>query len=248
VLHVSWLGGLGELGEDRLSERQPHAQRLPHAHRLPLAAVRAARRLGDRRCALADSLTDERTRDAVLRARAGDREAFGQLFAEHEAAVLRICRRILGSQEAAFDARSEVFLRARRALATYDIEREFRPWLFGVASNHCIDLLRHRATEQRVFSDAEPTDADLHASPTENAQVSPLSRLLALEERSAVDRAIEALPVRYRLPLILRYFGDHDYATIAEALGVTTGQVGSLLFRAKRMLRERVADEHGEIE
>jgi RNA polymerase sigma-70 factor (ECF subfamily) len=203
-------------------------------------------RPGKWRAALAETLTDERTRDAVLRARAGDSEAFGELFAAHEASVLRTCRRILGSHDGALDARSEVFLRARRALATYDLARAFRPWLFGVASNHCIDLLRHRASEQRVFADVEPSDADLHSSPAQLPQLSPLSRLLLQEETSELDRAIEGLPVRYRLPLVLRYFGDHDYATIAEALGVTTGQVGSLLFRAKRMLRERISAEHGE--
>lgn len=197
---------------------------------------------------MAESSTDERTRDVVVRARAGDDAAFGELFTAHEDGVLRVCRRMLGSADAALDARGEVFLRARRSLSSYDLERPFRPWLYGIAGNHCIDLLRRRARERSVFADVEPSDADLHKLPADARAPSALSHLVAAERRSAVDRAIEGLPLKYRLPLLMRYFDDDDYATIAEALGVTTGQVGSLLFRAKRMLRERVAEKGGQPE
>ena len=66
---------------------------------------------------------------------------------------------------------------------------------------------------------------------------------LAAERSTAILEAIDALPPRYRAPLVLRYFSDLDYDAIADALGVSRGQVGSLLFRAKRMLRERVGAE-----
>ena len=57
-----------------------------------------------------------------------------------------------------------------------------------------------------------------------------------------ISRAIESLPLKYRLPLVLRYFSEYDYAAIAAALDVTPNQVGSLLFRAKRLLRERLRE------
>ena len=72
---------------------------------------------------------------------------------------------------------------------------------------------------------------------------SPLGMALAAERSTAILEAIDALPPRYRAPLVLRYFSDLDYDAIADALGVSRGQVGSLLFRAKRMLRERVGAE-----
>ena len=61
---------------------------------------------------------------------------------------------------------------------------------------------------------------------------------MAREEREAVGRAIAGLPLKYRVPLALRYFSDLDYDAIGKALGVSRSQVGTLLFRAKRMLRE----------
>ena len=71
---------------------------------------------------------------------------------------------------------------------------------------------------------------------------SPLRRLILAQERGALTRAIESLPLKYRLPLMLRYFSEYDYGAIAEALGVTRNQVGTLLFRAKRMLRVRLLE------
>jgi RNA polymerase sigma-70 factor (ECF subfamily) len=64
--------------------------------------------------------------------------------------------------------------------------------------------------------------------------------LVAAEQQQALGRAIESLPLRYRLPLLLRYFDDMNYDAIAVSIGVTRNQVGTLLFRAKRLLREEV--------
>lgn len=208
-------------------------------------ATRSVGVLGDR---VSEPVSDERSRELVLLARAGDEDAFAVLFGAYEPGVLRICRRMLGDADAALDARSEVFLRTLRALATFDTGRSFRPWLYGIAGNHCIDLLRRRAIDQRVFAHIEPSDAELEKLPAAGPGVSALNRLVAAEEKGALDRAIGSLPLEYRLPLMLRYFSDEDYQTIALALGVTTGQVGSLLFRAKGMLRERLARGEGDAE
>ena len=72
---------------------------------------------------------------------------------------------------------------------------------------------------------------------------SPLRQAVRAEERESVVRAIESLPEKYRLPLVLRYFSDLDYEGMAGLLGVTRNQVGTLLFRAKRRLRETLAEE-----
>jgi RNA polymerase sigma-70 factor (ECF subfamily) len=178
----------------------------------------------------------EPTAEIIDRARAGDAEAFATLFHVHGDDVLRVCRRMLGDAEAASDARSEVFLKARRGLDGYDAARSFRGWLLAIASHHCIDQLRRTATERRVFDRTEP-DAGEHRAPGP----SPLTRVLARERRDALDRAIESLPVEYRLPLCLRYYAEASYDEIAEQLGTTRARVGTLIFRAKRALRERMS-------
>ncbi len=182
----------------------------------------------------------EAAESLTARARGGDAAAFAELFAEYEADVQRLCRRMLPDDvgPGPEDAAGEVFLRARRAIASYDPERPFRPWLLAVAGHHCIDVLRRRSREKRLF-DAEAPDGEDLASPGP----SPLSNLVWSERRDALVAAVESLPARYRTPLMLRYFSDLDYAEIADTLGVSRGQVASLLFRAKRALRERLASE-----
>jgi RNA polymerase sigma-70 factor (ECF subfamily) len=168
----------------------------------------------------------------IDRARAGDDAALARLFQHYESDIAGVCRRLLGPGPGVDDAGSEVFLRLRRGLESYRPERPFRPWLLAVASHHCIDVLRRRRAEQRLF---EP--ADLEAGDLADPGPSPLRRLTGAEERARVATAIEALPEKYRLPLVLRYFQDLDYAAIGDLLGVSREQVGTLLYRARRRLR-----------
>lgn len=163
---------------------------------------------------------------------------FEARYREHADAVERLCRRMLGRERAGEDAAQEVFLRARRGFASYDPSLPFRPWLLSVASHHCIDQLRRRGRELRLF---EPRELD--ASDLVDAGASPLRHALDAERRARVLTALDHLPLKYRLPLVLRYFEELDYQGIAELLGVTRGQVGTLLFRAKLRLREQLEDE-----
>jgi RNA polymerase sigma-70 factor (ECF subfamily) len=166
------------------------------------------------------------------RARAGAPAAFDALFRAHTSDVTRVCQRMLGSETAAQDAAQEVFLRARRGFASCDPERPFRRWLLGIASHYCIDQLRRRSREASLF-DA----GDLDASDLSDPGASPLGRALAAEKRAQVLEAIDALPLHFRLPLVLRYFHELSYEGIADVLNLGRSQVGTLLFRAKRRLR-----------
>jgi RNA polymerase sigma-70 factor (ECF subfamily) len=126
-----------------------------------------------------------------------------------------------------------VFLRAREALAGYDPRRSFRSWLLAIAAHHCIDQLRRRAVEGRLFDAAELSEDTLPSTAP-----SPLAGALARERRDQLLAALDALAPRHRAPLVLRYFAELPYETIAELLGVCPRDVGVLLFRAKLRLRE----------
>ena len=180
----------------------------------------------------------DRAEPAALVARAvrGDRDAFAELFAAHAEPVGRLCRRMLGSDEEAKDARSEVFLRASEALGGYDAQRPFRSWLFAIAAHHCVDRLRRRAVEGRLFEPGELSEETLPS-----AAPSPLATALARERQGELLAALDALPSRHRAPLVMRYFAELSYEAIAELLGVRARDVGVLLFRAKLRLREALA-------
>jgi RNA polymerase sigma-70 factor (ECF subfamily) len=157
------------------------------------------------------------------------------LAAHFGAEVLRLCRRMLGNAHDAEEARNETFLRAQQAAASWD-GRPLRAWLLGIASHHCIDRLRRRALEGRLFEAHELDPAGLPAQAP-----SPLSLLLARERGAQLEAGLAALPDKYRAPLVLRFLADQSYAEIAPALGVSEAQVAVLVFRAKAKLREALA-------
>lgn len=174
------------------------------------------------------------------RAPMSDSDAFARAFRDHERDVRRLCRRLLGDEAGAADALGETFARAQAGFEGYDRERPLRSWLFGIAANHCVDLLRRRSTEQRIFDDAGADPEDLA-----DGGPSPLQQIVAAERRAELLAAVDALPPRYRLPLVLRHFADLDYDAIAALLGVTRNQVGTLLFRARRRLRAALSGGEG---
>jgi RNA polymerase sigma-70 factor (ECF subfamily) len=90
--------------------------------------------------------------DAVERARHGDREGFAELYRVCGPRVLGLCRHILGSREAAEDARSDVFSRLPQVIDRYDPALPFDRWLLRVTSHRCLDLLRRRRLEARLFA------------------------------------------------------------------------------------------------
>src|SRR5262245_57282563 len=80
------------------------------------------------------------------------RAAFGDLYGAYAEDVGRLCRRLLGPGDEMEDARAEVFFRAQQALASYDAARPFRRWLLAIAAHHCLDRLRRRHIEGRLFA------------------------------------------------------------------------------------------------
>jgi len=166
----------------------------------------------------------------VDRAERGDAEAFGDLYRLLARRVLGLCQHLLGSREDAEDATSEVFMRVRGALGRYDRSVPFGAWLSSIATHLCIDRLRRRSREGRLF-DPEPLPEAADSEP------SPLAELMEEEQRAALARAVAALPDRYRVTLALRYYGEMSYEEIAAQLGLTHEQVAINLFRAKQRLR-----------
>ncbi len=164
-----------------------------------------------------------------------DPEAFATLFELFRPELRVLCRRLLPDRAAVDDALNEIFLRAHRGLSRYDRERPFRPWIRTLASNHCIDQLRKRRVERGLFeSDEGGPDAAADDSP------SVLMGITQREQRTEVLEALDALEPKYRIPLVLRFYKDLDYEAIAGILGVTRNQVGTLLFRAKSLLRREL--------
>ena len=176
---------------------------------------------------------DDATLSALVkRAGAADEEALAALYRHFHRRVLGLCRYLLGSETEAEDAASEVFARLPHAMNSYDASLPFPRWLMSVTSHYCVDLLRKRGVEKRLF---EPAQAD--APEPVSVTPSPLQEVLTAEARDEVRCAVAALPERYRLPLTLRYYNEMSYDEIAATLDLTRAHVATLIFRAKQELR-----------
>ena len=166
-------------------------------------------------------------------AAAADGDAdFDTLYRAQSRRVHQTCRYLLGSPDEAEDAAQEVFLRARQRFEQYDRERPFSSWILAVASHHCLDRLRRRGRETRLFGTA---DVERVAAPAREPD--PLTALLARERGRQVREAVAALPDKYRVPLVLAYFHELAYAEIGAILGIEPGHVAVLVFRGRKQLR-----------
>src|SRR5271169_2396430 len=167
--------------------------------------------------------------------RAGDTDAWGELYRRYAPAIFRFCRRLLPAREDAEDATTEIFMKVRQKLGTYDSSRPFTAWLYKVASNHCWDTLRRR----RIRQDLETGDLD--TLPLEHPDPSQLERLQTEHTSKEVRGGLAQLPDRARMALVLRYFAEMSYDEIADTLGVRRAFVGVLLLRARHQLRDALS-------
>ncbi|MDJ0786713.1 MAG: sigma-70 family RNA polymerase sigma factor [Myxococcota bacterium] len=177
---------------------------------------------------------------ALDRAQAGDGDGFEVLYQAYSEDVARLCRRILAPGPDAEDAANEAFLRARRGFARYDRKQPFRRWLLALTSNLCIDRIRRKQVEGRLFeSDAGAEDALPGPAP------SPLRMALQEEERRQLLAAIDTLPDRERTLLAMRHFAELSYPEIAETTGLPVERIGSQLHRARVRLRAAFLAQSG---
>ncbi len=163
--------------------------------------------------------------------------AFAELYAAHYRQVRGLCRQLLGSTERGEDAAQEAFVRAYRAFDRHDPSQPFIAWIMRIARNHCLDVLRRRSHEAKLFGDEAVETAAAEAPSADG-----LGAALTAERATAVNAAVAKLPERYRVPLALAYYADADYDDIATTLGITRNHVGVLLCRAKQLLRQSLQD------
>lgn len=177
-------------------------------------------------------MTTPTDRDLILRARRGDaegREVFGELVTCYQTSVFNVCYRVLHERGEAEDLAQEVFIRAYDRTHTFDIEREFGPWIRRVAANLCLNHLEG----QKVTAELDDErDAD-HAPSPESAQ--------EVRERSEqIRKALVSLPANYRIVIELRHYQEMTYEEIAVELNIPLSDVKSHLFRARKILAEKL--------
>ena len=208
-----------------------------------LAADRPARRPP----ATVTVTADEQDILWMMRIRAGDREAFAELVECHQQRVVGTVARMLGGDAAdAEDIGQQVFLRVWKSAPRYEPTAKFTTWLYTITRNLVFNEMRRRKHRPVVSLDAElpgeNSSANAGSARIEDTQTAgPDATLLEVELQKAIADAIAQLPETQRLAIIMRRYEDLSYEEIASVLKLTVPAVKSLLFRARVILRERLA-------
>ena len=169
----------------------------------------------------------------ISRAQRGDREAFGELVCLHRTGVINVVYRMCGEAGLAEDAAQVAFIQAWRHLSGYQTRATFRSWLYRIAINAALDMLRREKPAEDIDDDRIGLSL---ASPAEKveAQVEQQERI------RKVRRAVLSLPEASRAVLVLREYEGLSYQEIAEALEIPTGTVMSRLSYARKLLAEKL--------
>ena len=170
----------------------------------------------------------------IAAARRGDQTAFEELVRLYEKRVLALTLRMCKNPQDAAEAAQEAFLAAWQGLGTFRGEASFSTWLYRLASNACVDLLRRESRHRPEASfDDETLNLDVVApipSPQEEAERQEL--------REQIEAGLQSLPLEYRTVLVLRELHQLRYGEIAETLALDVGTVKSRISRGRKRLRQ----------
>jgi len=169
--------------------------------------------------------------ELVAQAQRGDRNAFSELVRIHARGVFNVVYHMCGDSSVADDAAQETFIRAWQNLSSYRPQTSLRNWLYRIAFNAGMDMLRK---EKRILPGAVE---DFHLA---DPQPGPEGVYLQEERTALVQEAISSLPDASRAVLVLREYEGMSYHEIADALDIPVGTVMSRLNYARKLLKEKL--------
>ncbi len=175
---------------------------------------------------MSENVDAARVRDCL----AGDPQAFAALVEQYEKPVYNVALRMLRNPEDARDIAQSVFLKAYQNLSSYDPQYKFYSWIYRMAINESLNILRVRGRNAGPVDERLPEDG---AGPSE---------LLADDQRrDVVMEAVDRLKAEHRAVIVLRYFVDRNYEDMGEILGIDAKTVKSRLYTARQLLKEQLA-------
>ena len=166
----------------------------------------------------------------ILQAKQGDRNAYGELVGRHYENVVKVVYRLCGDGQIAQDATQEAFIRAWVKQPSFQPRSPFRNWVYRIAVNTALDILRRRPEES--IENSEGIRIMAEKSP------GPEAAYIEKEQVDFLQGAVRALPEAARAVLVLREYGELSYDEIASVLEIPLGTVMSRLNYARTRLRE----------
>jgi RNA polymerase sigma-70 factor, ECF subfamily len=175
-------------------------------------------------------------------ARRGDLAAFNWLVLRYQTRVYNLCYRMLSDPDAAADTTQDAFLSAYKAIGRFKGE-QFKTWLFRIATNACLDVLRSRKRKPTQSLDSRTAEAEEDAGePLQVADldpsIDPEAQTLRAEVVQIIQRGLDALPDDQRIALVLVDVQGLSYEEAAAIDGTNLGTVKSRINRARTKMRD----------
>jgi len=177
----------------------------------------------------------------VEKAKSGDLDAFQALVERHSKRVYRTLLGLLGDADQARDAMQDTFLKAFQHLGGFESRSKFCTWLVTIASNTGLQLLRERRPIESLDSSDSESDEAFRPRQIRAWTENPEQMYAQTERRALVERAVLALPAKYRVVVLLRDIEQLPAEEAAAALGLGVPALKSRLLRGRLMLREALA-------
>jgi RNA polymerase sigma-70 factor (ECF subfamily) len=173
--------------------------------------------------------------DLVVRAKAGDSQAFDELLVAMRPRAMAAALRVLHNRDDAEDAVQDAFLKVWRCLAAFEGRSSFSTWLHRIVSNASLDLLRRNATRSEFAERTDDRDVAV-ADREPSHEHTPEADLVGYEIQMLVRAAVAALPAVHRQAVELRDLEDYSYQEMAEIIQCPVGTVMSRLHHARNKL------------
>jgi len=173
----------------------------------------------------------------IKRACAGGEDAFARIVNLYRYSVMRYCARMIGVS--AEDVAQEVFIKLYLALDRFDSSKPLAPFLFRIAHNHCIDIIKKKEIKTTPLA-ADPLDEQ--EIQIKDDSPGPEELIQRAELQKAVQNAMAAIPALYRSPLVMWHVEGISYEEIAEILELPIGTIKAQIHRGRKMLQQKLME------
>jgi RNA polymerase sigma-70 factor (ECF subfamily) len=161
----------------------------------------------------------------------GDREAFAGILTRYQKLIYNVIYNLMGNTPEAGDLFQEVFIRIYKSLGSYNPEFKFATWSAKIATNLCLDRIRTKRPAPIPVEEIEISDTGAN----------PEEQFLAKERTRQIRTAVNQLPEKYRIPVILFHQQGLSYEEMALILNQPITIIKNRLYRARLMLREMLS-------
>jgi RNA polymerase sigma-70 factor (ECF subfamily) len=178
--------------------------------------------------------------------RAGDRAEFARMVDQFSAPIYRLGMKILGNEQDAEDILQETFIKSFRSIADFEARSSLSTWLYRIATNEALMLLRKRKpTQDLVIQDEGADEDDIEPVEIVDWCCLPEEEMLSTESRTFLEKAVQVLSPSLRLVFLMRDVEGLSIKETADILDLTESAVKVRLMRARLRMREELSHYFG---